>query len=379
MSRRINRANTTSIFALLSGFMILTTVLLAFTVLILEGARPEPSNSSPGDTSQLFLSFASIFTLVIALAITTLTFRERLRFSRVSPVTIALAGAPRAGKTVFANVVYQLLMEGYGPNRLTFTAETKSAQAVLHTIRGISEGRWPKATMTGDVFEYKGKLESPKDSLITRLVKGKSAIDLRIGDSAGETWLEVAEEYRREGVPNLLESSFLTYITESDGIFYFIDAESVNGNAGAVKNSVDDVISCVNLLRATCTGTSRQFTFPIGLILSKADFFSDAEIQVLRQLMLGDKEFSVEASISSQGVGKEFIKSVGQLERVAHVMQRITPNFNFFLVSALDSALTARIMSREGLSSIDSTGSNLGIAHAEDPLHPLYWMLSRTT
>ena len=97
MSRRINHGITTPLLALLSGFAALMTLLIAFTFLILEGVSPESTNNSVDDTSQLSVLLISIFTLAIALAITALTFRERLRFSRVSSVTIALAGAPRAG------------------------------------------------------------------------------------------------------------------------------------------------------------------------------------------------------------------------------------------------------------------------------------------
>ena len=115
--------------------------------------------------------------LVVLYLVSVLWVARAMLRTRYYDFRIALTGQPGAGKTVFANLLYDRLMNGGDPD-YRFTAESRSAIATYQAIRGISQDEWPPSTARGSVLQRDGLLRHRR-----------AVVDLEIGDSAGQRWL----------------------------------------------------------------------------------------------------------------------------------------------------------------------------------------------
>jgi hypothetical protein len=296
------------------------------------------------------VSIASLAIATVAVTYSSAT----LRSSRQQPMQmrVALAGAPRAGKTVYANVLYELLLDGRGPSSVSFAAETKSAQSVLRAIKRLSIGEWPVSTTWEGIFRYRGLIIRQPREPFARMLLGKDTFDFELGDSAGEVWAELAEEYRGEGPPSIIESTFFDYISESNVIFCFVDAGQMRDSAEATHAAVEDLISALLLLKAT-KGTSIRMSIPVALLVSKADLLSEDEASAVRSVFVTRDTQPSRVTVGGRKLSEEFVGSLNQVERLYATIQRLTSNSEAFLLSSADAAVDARMADARSLGLTD--------------------------
>jgi hypothetical protein len=285
--------------------------------------------------------------------------------SRPISLRIALVGAPQVGKTVYANVLYELLLDARGPRGLRFTPESSSARSVVSTMRGLSRGEWPKSTRTDGVYQYRGLIERGGTNALSRLTNGGHAYRLEIGDAAGELWVELAED--GEAQEEIIESNFFEYALESDVLFLFISSEHMVRDPRRVRKDVDDIIGVLRLLSAA-GGASRPLT-PIALLVSKSDLLSAVERRVLDSIQ------GAKLNAQSDPLDAGFEESLAQVQRLYEVAARLNPSVRFFTVSSLAAAVDTGMTewSSLGLQAPDEA-ERIRHRHA---LLPLLWSLQR--
>lgn len=302
-------------------------------------ARLEPSAVVTGIT--IGVAFA-----LFAVAVTLLVRRIQNPVTRT--VTIALAGMPRAGKTVFVNVLYQLLMEGRSPTGLVFTPEAKTARAVFQTVRRLEDGLWPPATTSDGIFRYRGEIEEVRSAnRILNTLRGRTIYSLELGDSAGELWQQLGvdgrhlESDRNSPTPYLVDSTFFEYVASSTALFYFIDVSQFADNSESVRESVEDLLSSVQLIKASRRASGGDF--PVTLILSKSDALLASETEAIYATFRYGSDFYVDDEVK-RNLGPDFFESLRQVERAISVLSRISDNVGFSLVSAFDAAIEVGII-----------------------------------
>lgn len=301
-----------------------TVVLLAVTTFTLVG-RP------PTSYSVLLVAFIG---LLSGLSIGVLAlYLRRARAPR--PLKIALAGMPGVGKTAYVNVAYRILMDGI-TSPLQFTADVKTARAVFSVAKNLQFGRWPAPTTTDGIRLYRGMLERPTRATFRGFVQGRSRVSLEIGDSAGEIWDEVTGEIRNQESWSLIDSTFFDYVIEADSVAYFIPSDYIVNSSDAVAESVEDIISTIQLLRAAQpTKPGELLEKSVAVVISKSDLLSEEQLDLLmrRPSMYGrniDEVFGVP--------GAEFWKSLNHIERLRHVLARSVRSESIFSVSTLNAA-----------------------------------------
>ncbi len=278
---------------------------------------------------------------------------------------IALVGAPQVGKTVYANVLYELLLDARAPSGLRFVPESSSAKSVVAAIRGLSRGKWPKATRSDGVYQYRGSIERVGPTLFSRLWNGRQQYRLEIGDAAGELWTELAESDVED---QILDSNFFDYAVESDVLLLFVSAERMTADPSRVRPDVDDMVGILRLLSAT-RGSDRPLP-PVGIVISKSDLLDPQQRAWIMSLVENDVPLP-----HGQREGR-FEEALAQLERLLGVATRLSPRVELFVVSSLDAALDtgmadATLLGVPPRSEIEKLGHRQAI-------YPLLWSLRQS-
>lgn len=193
----------------------------------------------------------------------TLLLIRRLRRVRNYKFRLAITGRPSAGKTVFSVLVFDALMNERVPG-LEFTASSRSVISVYQAIRNIPANIWPKSTSKGSVSAYEGTIEARR-----------LRVDLEIGDTAGEYWLELPDEADRD-------AGYLEYVLSSHATAHVIPLDGC-----IAADGVDHLAREIEDLRLV-SRLKRQIdkvggAGPLLIILSKADL-----VLPMRMLTSGD-------------------------------------------------------------------------------------------
>lgn len=312
-----------------------------------------------------------------------LTVRGSDRSARQYPVSIALAGSPGVGKTVFANVVEGLLMEGHGDG-LVFTAEPQTARSVTRTLVDISEGKWPAPTKMDGVRLYKGRLGERNPRLLTRLIRGRVEFRLELGDSAGEHWENMGDGHPRGDSRWLVDSAFFPYVSQSDVILYFFDAARLRNSPEQVRRGVDDLLSAVHQLRSRIDRGDLDFQLPIpriGIVVAKADALSPAQREIVSQLLFGHAEFSIrdaEVRAGKVPLASKFATSIGHLERAVATLDRIDMLHQGFVLSSIDGAVAAGIVDPPVPGDRPPSQSAIRHRQIQGVMAPIYWAIRQS-
>jgi Double-GTPase 2 len=214
-----------------------------------------------------------------------LVMRNILR-TRYFRFRMALTGQPAAGKTVFANLLYDQLMNsdhtGY-----EFTAESKSAIATYQAIRGIAQDEWPPTTTRGTVLQRDGVLRGRR-----------SIIDLEIGDSAGEHWLHLATASTGD------ESDYLQWVLSAQALVHVIPANRIfaEGFEAGLRVDIEDLRLAVQLMRNVSHG--RHAPASILVVFSKVDLIkgwdeTDDLLRIFRARDAGSLSTTTQLATSS--------------------------------------------------------------------------------
>ena len=316
---------------------------------------------------------------------------RRLYSVTTTNVTIAIGGAPGAGKTVYINVLCGQLMEGRS-STLSFAPETQTAQRAYRTIGNLRNGVWPRSTGSDRIDYYKGTVDFVRKSLISVLLNGRQQFRVEFGDSAGQNWDRLADEADERdelrltdsaSVPRLIESSFFTYVGDSDSLFYLIDASLFVRSPSKVAETVDDLISTVTLLRTIeARGLGAPLGRPIAIILSKIDTLHPSARSTLEELFTNDASFPAKAEHRqipqlSADEQRNFLSNIRQIARMNDVLGRIAENYETFLVSSIEEASSTF----SSLNSEEETYSNYDSLPAKDaterPLEWAFWVLQK--
>ncbi|GAA1813435.1 hypothetical protein GCM10009682_38270 [Luedemannella flava] len=196
--------------------------------------------------------------LLLGIALSTLyiagivLFVRRLRRVRTYGLRLALTGLPAVGKTMFSVLVFDTLMNERLPN-LRFSAESRSIISVYQAIRNLSSEVWPRSTAKGSISVYEGVMESRR-----------LRVNLELGDSAGEYWLDFGEEDQRD-------PGYLEYVISANGLVHVIPIESVLTSylsPNYLNDEIQDLRLVARLKRQT-RGDAAQV--PLLIVLSKVD------------------------------------------------------------------------------------------------------------
>jgi hypothetical protein len=252
-------------------------------------------------------------------------FLRRLRQVRYLDFRIAVTGRKAAGKTIFTLLLYDYLMNGRDP-RFEFTAESRSAISTYQAIRGIAADQWPARTYTGSVRHYDGTLR-----LDRRLV-----VDMEIGDSAGEHWLNLVESSGDE-------QDYLQWVLSAQAICHILSVEDLleNDIGARLARDVEDLKLAARLMRSVRGhGRSDRPLCPLLIVISKMDLIDDDQLPLDELMKLHPVE-SVSSSyfaarLAERGNG-EFLSL---LERKGEELEHLfgTVNFAFSSVRLVQEA-----------------------------------------
>jgi hypothetical protein len=277
---------------------------------------------------------------------------RRLYTVRAIPITLALAGAPMVGKTVYVNALFGQLMEGRS-ELLSFVPEAKTAQHVYQTLRQMRRGVLPQ-TGPDAIDRYRGKLGLTRMTHIRRLLAGRVEFDLEIGDTAGENWSGLAQESSRrkvdslkvdsledlrfaseDGPQGLISSTFFEYVGESDVLFYFIDISRLVESSHYAAEQADDLLSTLQLLKVIeGLRPGSPLRKPLALVLSKVDLLTRKQFVAIDDLLSAQPRSAVSLG-DDLAVLKEFRDSMLQLQRLVGVLESQTVNFRVFALSSV--------------------------------------------
>lgn len=220
-------------------------------------------------------STAEIVAIGVALGITytigILGITRRIRRIRLYKFRVAITGRPNAGKTVFSVLVFDAMMNNTIPDA-SFSAESKSLISVYQAIRNLPAGIWPRSTAKGNISTYEGTIETKR-----------SKVDLEVGDSAGEYWLDLSDETGRD-------PGYLEYVLSAEAIAHVIPADEVvkDGDRVRLTAEVDDLL-LVSRLKRQARGPRRpdgllsrstppaNHGLPLLIVVSKMDLVINEE------------------------------------------------------------------------------------------------------
>lgn len=271
-------------------------------------------------------------------------------------MTIALAGVPRAGKTVFVNVLFKRLLEQSGEG-LQFVADEQSTLKTYRAISAMNEGRWPSPTVEGDVQEYSGvvSLSQPKlREALTRvgLLPRVRAVDLDIGDSAGEQWRTFAEEDDRpkpEGIDIVSKSvaarraqiraeNWFLYIARSNAIIYFLDAHLLRSDPQQSFAELNDLGKTFQRLRSGRVrlrgGSPNLFPVPFFVVMSKADLLTSRDLEMLQDIQAFGNVSDVLQQAELGGTNEPYLRNLRELAAQCDTLHRQCRSFSFHIMSS---------------------------------------------
>ena len=269
--------------------------------------------------------------------------------------TIAIAGPSGVGKTVYINVLCSQLLDG-ASSSLSFVPETQTIQHIYQAVGNLRLGRWPKQTTTDHIDRYRGTIGLTRLPITQIVLNGRLEFQVEFGDAAGENWKELAEEAdSRVRLPSrdntssipLIESTFFTYVGESDCLLYFFDAADFMRSSQRVVESVDDLLSTLQLLRAVDGGGPNvPLQRPLAIIISKIDTLTENELRILTEMI--DDLTANEAKVTELPAptnidhNDHFAISTIAFRRLVSVLARQSRSHNVFFVSALAEATSGR-------------------------------------
>lgn len=250
------------------------------------------------------------------------------------PVTIqiALAGRPEVGKTVFANILFQRLMEG--KTGLRFTPESETVLSAFQTLRGIGRGTWPPSTPDGSIKPFKGSISiatSPLRRILSLfgLTSGQRVINLTVGDSAGESWDQLSEVAEGEDSSRkaraLLDSEFMKYVVESNALIYMVDAGLLRYKPAEALEAFNELRSTFQFLRSMSGAAKRgaRYPAPILLVISKVDLLNASELRALQRI-----------SDEDDSLPPQFLRSLRELKTTVEILDSQCRHFTFGAFSA---------------------------------------------
>lgn len=206
---------------------------------------------------------------VVTIIVTLLVIDYRRTVVRF-PYRMAVTGLPEVGKTVFSVLLFDSLMNERLPT-LSFTGEAKTVISVYQAIRNLPSGRWPLKTVPGNVSMYTGEIQDGKD--------GRKIIDLAVGDTAGEYWLN----FNRAGSA-ADEDPYLEFVITSDAIMHLLPIDRIT-NPDSFAEFVRNELTDLELAARLRVGLGPPL--PLLIVVSKADLlFGDDELRANRDELL---------------------------------------------------------------------------------------------
>ncbi|MBM7773480.1 hypothetical protein JOD54_003684 [Actinokineospora baliensis] len=226
---------------------------------------------------------------------------------------VAVTGLPQVGKTVFSVLLLDVLMNERRPG-IEFTAESRSAISVYRAIRNIPAGLWPKSTVRGVVSTYSGKIEAKR-----------TVVDLEIGDSAGEHWMEL--EPNSDNDPGYLE-----YVLSAHAVAHVIPLGDLLKPDARERVAADvEDLKLVARLRRQAAGSSARM--PLLIILSKADLvIALPELQRPEVGLFQIDEHPAVPALTT--VGRGYPQAVEILEKVVEQLRTEYASVSFTVTSA---------------------------------------------
>lgn len=191
-------------------------------------------------------------------------FARLLTLRKAIPLRLATTGQREAGKTVFANLLFDHLMNS-GEHLYSFTPESRSAIAVYQAVRGMAVEDWPPATVKGSVIQYDGQIR----------LSSRSFINVEIGDSAGEHWIALdARSARAE------EADYVAWVLSAQVIAHVVSVETLRPQPGALGSQRDQLAADAEDLRLIgrlmkSAGGERKRQPTLLVVLSKADLIME--------------------------------------------------------------------------------------------------------
>lgn len=257
-------------------------------------------------SSKLPLVYVGIGILVALYIVLTVQFVAFFSRTRHYEVRIALTGKSGAGKTVLANILYDQLMNTASASG-GFTAESKSAIAVYQTIRGMANNEWPPSTAEGSVIPYRGTLE------LGRRVR----IDLEIGDSAGQHWMDLTNQDTRS-------ADYLEYVISADALVHVISMEELASGTGSssLLQDLEELHLAAQLMRSA--KKTRGNLSPLLIAISKVDLVCDMRTtadDLLRIMTSGEFESSSIARCL------RFTSGTDVVNQVPRIVDRLSTDF----------------------------------------------------
>jgi hypothetical protein len=322
--------------------------ILAATVILLAVAAIVFSREGLGSSRGIQVSLPLAATS-LALFVSFWFGRSQGRYE-AGTVRIAVGGAPGSGKTVFVNVLMNVLMEA-DDSGLRFTPETRTAAAAIQSARRLAINQWPTPTSEQGIYRYSGSLERGGSSGIREFLGLASDVRLELADNAGELWQQLSNQASQSEfeveMSTLTSSNFFEYLTNAHSLLYFVSAEDILAGPARLRVVVEDAISAFKLVVAT-RGTSRRGrAVRAALVISKADLLSDDQLNVINRLVGGHGEFSYDETFGSAvdlAGESDFGDSVRVLERLVAVFSGRSDDYYGFVVSSVAAALEARIV-----------------------------------
>jgi len=322
----------------------------------------------------------------------------RMLTGAVQPrVQVVLGGLPGVGKTVYANVFHAVMVEG-NSQRLQYTADSRTAQAVYASIAKLAKGEWPSSTVGGAFELFRGTVEFrltergkrivhavPGIGRLNEMIYGARLFDLILADSAGEHWRRMAASSDTGLSEDAMSASLIKDTAESEGLVYLIDAQSVFSRDEGVRSAVDDLLGTVSQLKAIA-GVDGHLRPAIAVVLSKVDLLTPSQRDRLSRWLgetrKSDPEVVDESSdlaVKSIRGGNEFV----QLERLRRTLDDSHPgSAAFFLATSLGAAVEASLLTSEQARGLIRVGAakktpTFRPDEAERLVTPVRWILRK--
>lgn len=242
----------------------LATIAAAFSLLA--------NSSSILPIQPILVGVIGAFSAIIAFLLS-----RQIRRVQAYRFRIAVTGAPQVGKTVFSILLFDTLMNEYIPG-VEFNGESRSVISVHQAIRNLSAQIWPKSTTKGNVSTYSGVIDA----------RSRIKIDLEVGDSAGEYWLDLNDGVDRD-------SGYVEYVISAHAIAHVIPLDTImeEGLEKVVDQDIEDLLLVARLRRQA---KSSGRALPLLVVLSKADL-------VVAPKNLIDRESDLFRVVSGDDVG----------------------------------------------------------------------------
>lgn len=288
------------------------------------------------DPSAIF----SLITLLITVLFSLFTL-SNLRVIQKNPTTISISllGFPRAGKTVYLTVLFDLLQRqrNTGIDFNPYGSET--IERVHSDLNILAKQEWLSKTKQNEVFFYRA-YATLKNSIKIFERKYK----LEIADFAGENF----DELNPSTEMWLHKSEFFLYVVQSDAIMMAIDIskiiDSQNSEVETLQNSYIAAIQI--LIEKKGVESSNRLKAPVTILFLKSDKLSSSKQE--EEVLL-------------------------KMNRLLEVCQKRCLSFNYFFVSSVGLTVD-KIDSISSKDSIENPPKQLTPFNVTEPL---IWVMKR--